>query len=135
MTAPDPDTLVLDDILLTEKEEKSLSKNEAKQEKVQFDKDKAESEREQQRVNNETKDKKATRSLRAEFAKKAFWYLVGYSIFTAFILILQGLHVTILAQYYSFHLDETLLKILVGSTGVSIIGLVGMILQELFKKE
>jgi hypothetical protein len=53
--------------------------------------------------------------------------LVGYSVFSIALVVTQGFHIR------GFDLPETVLAIVVGSTAVSAIGLVGLILQGLFR--
>lgn len=72
-------------------------------------------------------DRRANRKLRSAYAKKVYWYLISYSGFCAGLLLLIGFKV------HDFSLPETVLTVIVGSTAVSAIGLVGFVVNGLFK--
>lgn len=72
-------------------------------------------------------DKRANRRLRGEYADKVFCYLICYSLFCAILLIVSGFN------FYGFALPQTVLGIVVGSTAASAIGLVGFVVNGLFK--
>jgi hypothetical protein len=59
-------------------------------------------------------------------ADKAFWYMFGYSGFVGFLLLLNGFGCFVIP------LDPEVMKFLVGSTAVTVIGLVGMVLTGVF---
>lgn len=59
-------------------------------------------------------------------AKKAFNYMSFYSVGAFYLLVMDGSH------YGSFNLDESVLDFLVGSTAVTVLGLVGMVLTGIF---
>lgn len=59
-------------------------------------------------------------------AKKAFWYMFGYSGFVGVLLLLNGFGCFVVP------LDPEVMKFLVGSTAVTVIGLVGMVLTGVF---
>lgn len=67
-----------------------------------------------------------TAKLREESAKAVYKYLVSYSLFSALVIALQGFHL------FGFLLPDTALCILIGSTAVSAIGLVAIVLRGLF---
>lgn len=70
---------------------------------------------------------RSTRGLREATANRVYWYLVGYSGWSGFLLLLHG------SKYNGFSLDTPVLSLLVGSTAVSAIGLVGIVVKGLFK--
>ena len=72
-------------------------------------------------------NKQQDRQLRKDYANKIFSYLMYYSLFCAFVLISQATNAT------KFSLPDNVLVVLVGSTAISIIGLVGWIVKGLFK--
>lgn len=78
-------------------------------------------------VGEQNEDRKSDRELRKEYAQKVFRYLVGYSFGCATILVLAGWSIC------GFRLPDLVLSILVGSTAVSAIGLVGFVVSGLFK--
>ena len=81
-----------------------------------------------QHLDDETvSDRKSTRELRESYSKRVYEYLVWYSIAAFLVIILQGTH------YNGFQLDSTVISIIVGSTAVSAIGLVGIVVRGLFK--
>lgn len=59
-------------------------------------------------------------------ANKAFLYMSLYSLGTFLLLMLDG------SGWYGFNLDESVLDLLVGSTAVTVLGLVGMVLTGIF---
>ncbi len=59
-------------------------------------------------------------------AKKAFVYMSLYSLGTFILLLLDG------SGWKDFNLDESVLDLLVGSTAVTVLGLVGMVLTGIF---
>lgn len=72
-------------------------------------------------------DAQSNRALRERLAGRVYWYLVGYSAGAFMLLVLHG------AKYNGFALDKTVLALVVGSTAVSAIGLVGIVVRGLFK--
>lgn len=75
--------------------------------------------------NQLNKDKETNRDLRSKFATRVFNYLIFYSIFVASLLVLSGF------KYIS--LSDGVLTTMVGSTAVAAIGLVGFVVNGLFK--
>ncbi|MCJ2033151.1 hypothetical protein [Methylobacterium sp. J-068] len=65
-------------------------------------------------------------SLIKPYANRTFWFMVGYCGFVGAVLVGAG------AKQDYFSVDPDVLKILVGSTAVTVIGLVGMILTGVF---
>ncbi len=59
-------------------------------------------------------------------AKNAFRYMSAYSLGSFALLLLDG------SRYGGFDLDESVLDLLVGSTAVTVLGLVGMVLTGIF---
>jgi hypothetical protein len=72
-------------------------------------------------------DLKANRTMRLDYANKVFAYLVAYSIFAGLVLACSGW------KFLGFVLPEIALTALVGSTAVSAIGLVGIVVTGLFR--
>jgi len=60
------------------------------------------------------------------YAKKAYIFMCFYAAAVAIMLILHGF------ALFGFHLEETVLSFLVGSTAATVIGLVGMVLTGIF---
>ncbi len=73
------------------------------------------------------KDSSSTRTLRETYAKKVYWYLVCYSVGAYALLIAQAWKIA------GFELETTVIAIVAGSTAVSAIGLVGIVVRGLFK--
>jgi hypothetical protein len=65
-------------------------------------------------------------SMMEPFANKVFWFLCAYCAVAAVILILSGI------AHNGFLLSDTILAILIGSTLVSAIGLVRVVVNGLF---
>jgi len=74
-------------------------------------------------------DLRANRKLRWTYARWVFRYLVVYSAFVGFVLLIAGFRVIT-----TFHLSDAVLEFLVGSTAISSIGLVATVVAGLFKK-
>lgn len=60
------------------------------------------------------------------FAERAFWFMCSYCGFAAVVLVAHGFHIL------NFNLPDQVLGYLVGSTAVTVIGLVGMVLTGVF---
>jgi polyferredoxin len=73
------------------------------------------------------RDRRANRVLRFRYAKAVYRYLAWYSSFSLILLILSGF------KPWGFSLPENVLSLIVGSTAVAAIGLVGFVVQGLFK--
>lgn len=65
----------------------------------------------------------------APYAGKAFWFMCSYSAVVALFLACSGAEFW---QFEHFRLDTSVLEFLVGSTAVTVIGLVGMVLTGIF---
>jgi hypothetical protein len=65
-------------------------------------------------------------SLIAPYANRAFWFMCVYCAVVAGLLIASGI------KSSGFQLEDGVLKVLTGSTGVTVIGLVGMVLTGIF---
>jgi hypothetical protein len=65
-------------------------------------------------------------SLLEPYARKAFWFMCTYSCVVCAMLIAAGL------RLFGFQLDAGVLQVLAGSTAVTVIGLVGMVLTGIF---
>ena len=77
-------------------------------------------------LDEKNKDLEANRELRWRYARWVFFYLVIYSTFVGFVIIISGFHV------FGFTLSPSVLEFLVGSTAVSAIGLVAAVVAGLF---
>jgi len=79
---------------------------------------------------------KNKRELMRLYGKKSFIYLKGYSIYCGIVVLLQGFspHISLghFIRINGFKLDDTPLTVLVGSTEVSVIGLVAIMLRGIF---
>jgi hypothetical protein len=73
------------------------------------------------------KDRSSTRRLREDYGRRVYQYLVGYSMAAFLLVMLHGM------KYQGFQLDTTVISLIVGSTAVSAIGLVGIVVRGLFK--
>ena len=82
-----------------------------------------------QKLEEEISSLAATRELREFYAKRIFRFLCGWSLFVALILIFSGF------SSWGFKLSDTVLSVLTGSTTVSVLGLVVIILKGLFPKQ
>jgi hypothetical protein len=60
------------------------------------------------------------------YAAKSFWFMCIYCAFAALVLTFNAF------KWWNFQLAEGVLQTLVGSTAVSVIGLVGMVLTGVF---
>ena len=60
------------------------------------------------------------------YSNKVFWYVVIYCLIVGLIIIGDGFKV------YQFDLSDTVLGIIAGSTAVSVIGLIGVVVSGLF---
>lgn len=76
----------------------------------------------------EEADRLSARGMRECYAGRAYWYLAAYSLACLLLLVFDGFH------FWGFSLSDSILLALVGSTAVSIIGLVGIVLTGLFPK-
>lgn len=70
--------------------------------------------------------KTAVDAILAPYARMVFGYLCAYTALSFAALILSGL------RFHGFNLDAFVLKIVVGSTAVSAIGLVGLVIRGIF---
>jgi len=68
-------------------------------------------------------------SLIKPYAGRAFWFMVGYCAFVGLVIIATGVRWT---SQPLFSQPERVLEIMVGSTAVTVIGLVGMVLTGIF---
>jgi len=59
-----------------------------------------------------------------------FWFVVGYCALVAILLLLSGW-----SNHTDFKLSDTVLSIIAGSTAVSVIGLIGMVITGLFASD
>lgn len=71
-------------------------------------------------------DMRLAAKMRRKSAQAVYWYLVGYSVYSASVILLQGF------SWHEFSLPMMALNILIGSTAVSAIGLVAIVLRGLF---
>jgi hypothetical protein len=76
-------------------------------------------------VEQSNRDKRVNRKLRWRYAGWVFCYLVSYSIAVLLLLLLSGLGY--------IYIPDIVLSALVGSTAVSAIGLVGFVVNGLFR--
>ena len=72
-------------------------------------------------------DSKSTRRLRETYAKKVYYYLIAYSLCAYALILAHGF------KLWGFQIDSSVIGIVVGSTAVSAIGLVGIVVRGLFK--
>ena len=63
------------------------------------------------------------------YANKAYFYMCAYSVAVGFMVFASGADFWL---FSSFDLDTSVLEFLVGSTAVTVIGLVGMVLTGIF---
>jgi len=62
-----------------------------------------------------------------EYSNKVFWFVVFYCLVVGIMLVLAGWN-----DRTGFSLSDTILGIIAGSTAVSVIGLIGMVISGLF---
>jgi len=79
------------------------------------------------RITESNLDARVNRRMRNNYAKAVFCFLIGYCAFAGVIVLLEGWHL------FGFGLPVVALTALVGSTAVSAIGLVGIVVSGLFK--
>lgn len=76
------------------------------------------------------KEKRTVDQVRADLIKpytnKVFWFVVWYCIVVGMIIVADGI------QALEFDLQESTIGIIAGSTAVSVIGLIGMVISGLF---
>jgi hypothetical protein len=81
--------------------------------------------------NARLKGKQSVDDVRAEmlkpYANKVFWFVVWYCVVVGAMLLLAGFRAVT-----GFVLSDTILSIIAGSTAVSVIGLIGMVISGLF---
>lgn len=73
------------------------------------------------------KDSEENRNLRGAYATKVYRYLIAFSVASLTVLIFEGWHL------WRFDLPDPVIVTLVGSTAVAAIGLVGFVVQGLFR--
>jgi hypothetical protein len=76
-------------------------------------------------LEQDNKDKESNRTMRGDYAKRVFNYLVGYSLAVLVLLVFSGLRQLFIA--------DSVLSVLAGSTALAAIGLVGFVVKGLFK--
>ena len=81
---------------------------------------------ETERIRQQNEDSKSNRTLRNDYARLVYRYLVWYSVFVAFIILVAGFSLG------GFYLSEAVLSFLVGSTAAAAIGLVFAVTNGLF---
>jgi hypothetical protein len=82
---------------------------------------------ETQTILEHNQDRRINRKLRTKYADQVFCYLTYYSGFVGIIVMFSGL------KPWSLSLPEIVLSTLVGSTAAAAIGLVGFVVNGLFK--
>jgi hypothetical protein len=82
---------------------------------------------EARRLQEANRDTKTNREMREAYANAVFWYLVGYSVFSGIIVLLDGWKV------FGFSLPVAALTAIVGSTAASAIGLMAIVVTGLFR--
>jgi hypothetical protein len=80
-------------------------------------------------ISESNRDLRVNRRMRRDYAKAVFIYLITYSAFAAAVLLLSGWKIC------GFELPQAALTVVVGSTAVSAIGLVGIVVTGLFRSE
>lgn len=65
--------------------------------------------------------------LKDQFSHHVRYYLWAFSAFSAAIIVIDGFHL------YGFKLDKVIIITLIGSTAVSVIGMVSIVISGLFK--
>jgi hypothetical protein len=80
-------------------------------------------------LNEANRDSRTNRTMREGYANAVFWYLVGYSVFAAVVVLLDGWKV------FGFSLPVAVLTTIVGSTAASAIGLMAIVVTGLFRSQ
>lgn len=88
----------------------------------------AESEAEIERLKGAQNVESVKAKLLEPYVKGVFRFVVGYCATVGALLLLAGF------SFYGFALPETILGIIAGSTAVSVIGLIGLVISGLFGK-
>ncbi len=78
---------------------------------------------------NEEADRCLTRSMRQKYAQRAYRYFVFYSVICLLFLLADG------SSSCTLKLPDSILLALIGTTAVSVLGLVGIVLTGLFPKK
>lgn len=78
---------------------------------------------------NEEADRCLTRTMRQRYASRAYWYFVIYSIICLLLLLADG------SSSCKLKLPNSVMLALIGTTAVSVLGLVGIVLTGLFPKK
>lgn len=81
------------------------------------------------RLKGESDFEKIRAKLLGPYANRVYVFLVTYCIFVGAVLLLQGFSV------WGFKLSDTVLAVISGSTAASAIGLVGFVVNGLFKNK
>jgi hypothetical protein len=72
-------------------------------------------------------DRQSSRGLRETYARYVYRYLIGYTIGAFSLIVAHGF------RFGGFGLDTPVLALVVGSTAIAAIGLVGIVVKGLFK--
>ncbi len=65
---------------------------------------------------------------RAEYAPKSFWLIILWLPAVYVVVLFQGFH------YFGFHLSDTAIGTLIGTTSVNVLGLFGIVARYLFSR-
>ena len=69
---------------------------------------------------------KDDRNLRNKYSKRVYWFMLGWSVFVGLVTLLHGFGLC------GFQLPDIVMATLVGSTTISVLGLVGFVVKGLF---
>lgn len=73
------------------------------------------------------RSKEKIHNLMTPYANKVFWFLCAYGLACVALLLLDGFHAS------GFDLPDSVMQVVVGSTAVSAIGLVGLVIKGMFE--
>ena len=87
-----------------------------------------------QEVRLKLQTKEFIQSLAKPYASKVYWFMATYCTVAGIMLFLDGFNFSfaIGAKDFTFDLETSILQVLVGSTAVSVIGLVGLVVKGVF---
>lgn len=92
--------------------------------------------RAERELDDKLRNSENIRILMKAYGEKAFTYLKWYSVYCGSVVILQGFSPKISIGHFfrlnGFSIDDTPLTVLVGSTAVSVIGLIAIMLRGLY---
>jgi hypothetical protein len=78
-------------------------------------------------LTQQLRSKEKIHNLMTPYANKVFWFLCAYGLACLTLLLLDGFHT------WGFDSPDSVMQVVVGSTAVSAIGLVGLVIKGMFE--